>query len=294
MGNWLHSTAAVDVRRTSWSWAEAPASALGRGGRDAAVPVLNYHAVGADVPGRHAPFAVTAEEFGRHLDAIADAGLRTITFGQYAEARARGSALEGSVVLTFDDGFVDFHHVAAPMLADRCMVATAFVPTGHVAPTARSTGWRQMSWCEIRDVMGAGMEIGSHGHRHVALDLDPRIAATELGSSRTILEQELQRRVDTIAYPFGWSAPWLLELGRELGYVAGCIVDHSLGHPTEHPLAVSRLRVRHDTTAELLSGWLAGHGVRPAGRGERLATRAYRLVRRTRRLLHGERVDPWP
>jgi peptidoglycan/xylan/chitin deacetylase (PgdA/CDA1 family) len=277
----------VELRRTSWSDADAPAP-TDRRIPPAAVAVLNYHSIGGNVSARHAPFAITAAQFAEHLDLITDAGLRTVTMAECAAARAAGHAEAGRcVVLTFDDGFGDFAEVAAPLLLERGMVASAFVPTAFVAGAGARGAWRQMTWREIRDVDAAGIEIGSHGHRHVALDLDRRVARDELDTSRAILEDQLQRSVRSVAYPFGWCRPWVLDLATELGYTAGCTCDHALSLPSDHPLALSRLRVMHDTTADVLARWLTADGVRPSGRGERLVALVH--VRRVARV-----EQSWP
>jgi peptidoglycan/xylan/chitin deacetylase (PgdA/CDA1 family) len=275
----------------------APPSAAGAGLRvqAAPVPVLCYHSVAAKTPRRHARFAVSRERFLSHLDVVAELDLRTLTLGGYARALRTGHDVSGSVVLTFDDGFADFHSTVAGLLAERGMVATAFVPTAFVAPGSVSAGWRQMSWREIEQVAAQGMEIGSHAHAHIPLDLlDPATMRAELGSSKAALEAHVQKAVESIAYPFGWTSPRLLRLAQNLGYSAGCIVDHALSDVTNCPMAFSRLRVLGNTGPEDLVRWFSGRGVRSADRGDRLSTRCYRLARRTRFVSSMNRAGTWP
>lgn len=61
-----------------------------------------------------------------------------------------------------------------------------------------------LSWDEVREMQTAGMTFGSHTHNHEilsGLSLEQQIA--ELKESRTILERELGRTVDILAYPVG-------------------------------------------------------------------------------------------
>ncbi len=61
-----------------------------------------------------------------------------------------------------------------------------------------------LNWDEAREMQAAGMSFGSHTHNHEVLSglpLEHQIA--ELSESRAILERELGRRVDILAYPVG-------------------------------------------------------------------------------------------
>lgn len=61
-----------------------------------------------------------------------------------------------------------------------------------------------MNWDEVREMQGAGMSFGSHTHNHEVLSgLPLERQVSELKESRAILERELGRTVDTLAYPVG-------------------------------------------------------------------------------------------
>jgi peptidoglycan/xylan/chitin deacetylase (PgdA/CDA1 family) len=61
-----------------------------------------------------------------------------------------------------------------------------------------------MSWDQIRGLVGAGMDVESHGRRHRVLQtLDAATLEDELTGSREDLEAQLGRPVRVIAYPVG-------------------------------------------------------------------------------------------
>jgi peptidoglycan/xylan/chitin deacetylase (PgdA/CDA1 family) len=61
-----------------------------------------------------------------------------------------------------------------------------------------------LNWDEARDMQRHGMAFGSHTHSHEVLTkLSPELQREEVRSSREILERELNRRVDILAYPVG-------------------------------------------------------------------------------------------
>lgn len=145
------------------------------------IPVFCYHNV-SDVDGH------TPGMFREHLDAIADAGYRTISSRELLSVvRGEMKAPKKSVVLTFDDGHVSNWLTVVPELEKRNMTGTFFVladytipgqcRTPGTAPTMlsmpdsfRAAFKNDMSQFvnegEIRAMLGKGMEVFSHGCRH--------------------------------------------------------------------------------------------------------------------------------
>ena len=61
-----------------------------------------------------------------------------------------------------------------------------------------------LDWNEAREMQHGGMAFGSHTHNHGILSkLPPKNQLEELTLSREILERELGRKIDTLAYPVG-------------------------------------------------------------------------------------------
>ena len=61
-----------------------------------------------------------------------------------------------------------------------------------------------LNWDEVREMQTGGMKFGSHTHNHDVLSgLSSERQVAELSGSRAILERELGRTVDILAYPVG-------------------------------------------------------------------------------------------
>jgi peptidoglycan/xylan/chitin deacetylase (PgdA/CDA1 family) len=61
-----------------------------------------------------------------------------------------------------------------------------------------------LDWNEAREMQQHGMAFGSHTHSHEILTkLSPEMQREEARCSREILEHELNRRIDILAYPVG-------------------------------------------------------------------------------------------
>ena len=288
----------TDMRRRR-SATRSAAGSTDAGAGAAFVPILLYHAV-TTTPGTHiAPFTVRPEEFERQLDAVVDAGLTAVTFGDLLRdeldpATAAGSSLgddDRRVVITFDDGYADFAEHALPALQARGLVSTMFLTTGWLAGGgSRELGPTDpmLSWSQLPELLECGVELGAHSHSHPHMDtLRAPALRDELVRCKEQLEDALGRPVDTFAYPHGYNGPRVRRATRASGYRAAAAVRNALHPPGEHPFGISRITVLPTTTVRDVAGWLGGAGVPIAGPREALATRGWRAYRRGRALLSG-------
>ena len=105
----------------------------------------------------------------------------------FAEWIATISRALPQCLVTFDDGNKSDIEIALPILKKH-NVAAKFFPT-----ISQIGGQDYMTWDDIRSLMGAGMQIGSHGLNHVAwTKCTSDQLLRELQQSRAILEQELE------------------------------------------------------------------------------------------------------
>src|SRR3954447_19526264 len=207
------------------------------------VPILLYHGI---VDGRAEGFDVSLDAFRRQLEAVVTCGRQPQTITELAGAMP---AAAGSAAVTFDDGTADFWEAAWPALAEYGVKATLYVTTGAVG--GRHEGRPMVSWRQLEDLRDAGVEIGSHGHHHVALDLvGEERAALELVNSKLLLEDRLQVPVNSFAYPFGYHTKAVKRLVSHVGYTSACAVKNALSHPDDDCFALARFTVTADTTVE--------------------------------------------
>ena len=121
------------------------------------------------------------------------------------DALADGSP--GGLVVTFDDGYRDFHEVVLPILDRHRVPAVLYLATGLVAEEGgRDSG---MSWSQLREAVDTGLvTVGSHTHSHVDLARTPPPAGEEeIRRSQDLIEQRLQVQCRHFSYPFGSASP---------------------------------------------------------------------------------------
>jgi peptidoglycan/xylan/chitin deacetylase (PgdA/CDA1 family) len=186
----------------------------------------------AAVPVTHRPYALPCEDFRALLLAARASARRPLPAGQLPEELG---ALFYS--LTFDDGHASNYTEAFPALCELGLRATFFV-----VPTLVGTGGH-VAWDQLREMVAAGMEVGSHSLTHPYLDrLDAATLEREFGESKAIIEDRLGVAVRAASLPRGGRMPAGLEgiLGR-LGYRVFCTSRVGWWHPGDAPFAVPRV-----------------------------------------------------
>jgi peptidoglycan/xylan/chitin deacetylase (PgdA/CDA1 family) len=188
----------------------------------------------------HRPYVLAPAELRSLLLAARDAPRRAIPVGEVP-----GELGGAFYSLTFDDGAAsDYTHVF-PALCELKLRATFFVVPSRVDTPGHVT------WAQLREMVAAGMEVGSHSLTHPFLDrLDAAGLRREFGVSKTILEDRLGSAVRAASLPRGWEPPGLEPVLRELGYRVFCTSRVGWWHPGDRPLAVPRIGVRRGMTVE--------------------------------------------
>jgi hypothetical protein len=124
---------------------------------------------------------------------------------------------------------------AAAILAEHGLPATFFLPTAlvgtnHVFPWDRALPpLKNLSWSDVREMAAMGFEFGSHTVNHVDLGSVPLdVVRREVADSKRTLEDQLQRPIRWLAYPFGQRCnirPAVVPLLQQAGYEA-CWAGH--------------------------------------------------------------------
>jgi peptidoglycan/xylan/chitin deacetylase (PgdA/CDA1 family) len=252
------------------------------------VPVLMYHEITTS-PFGSARLAVPPTSFAAQVTYLHDNGFTGITAGQVASALSQGERLpDRSVVLTFDDGFADFHEVALPILQRYRFTATLYVTTGWIRDAqfpAGSAPGPMLSWSQLSEAAAAGIEIGAHSHRHRELDqLDDRALYGELATSKEILEDGLATGVPGLAYPFGYSSARVRGLAQRVGYHhAYAVANRRIG--TEPDLyALPRLTVSRATRLRVYGQVAECRNLPAIFLKDHVLTKGWAVVRRARRV----------
>ncbi len=183
--------------------------------------VLSYHLVD-----RRFDFGltwVTPRQFERQMAWLAEAGYRT--FSLTACLQPEIQLPPKAVVITFDDGYRALMEHVLPVSQRFGFVATVFPVAEFVGEQNRwdyNLFWRRMwhlDWNELRELLSAGWEVGSHSMRHAYLpSLSNKELYEDLRCSKEILEQNLQIPIRHLSLPFGRGNLRVLDCALQSGY----------------------------------------------------------------------------
>lgn len=255
------------------------------------VPILTYHAVGRPLDERFRPWVIPPSLLAEHVACMKESGYELLGLTEWARRKDAGKC----AVLTFDDGYADFMEYAQPVLASHAARATVYVVTGYVGGQA---GWLPfkgersrpiMTWDDLRALQGYGMEIGSHGHRHIELDAVPAsVAESDVQQSRDMLQQQ-GFSPSSFCYPFGYANRKVRDIVARAGFSTACVVGRGLADPEQDLLRVRRLFIDWQVTPDELLRRFDGPALTPAARLREAAQPTWRLTRRVRTVARGRR-----
>jgi peptidoglycan/xylan/chitin deacetylase (PgdA/CDA1 family) len=175
------------------------------------------------------------------------------------------SAAQVPVAVTFDDAYSSVVQYALPVLLECGVSATIF-------PVAEGWGeemrWRsslsdpyRTLWTEdqARRWRQAGMQIGSHGVKHLDLTrlTEPELA-WELRESRRLIAVATGAAVDGFCYPWGRNRARERVAVRDAGYAYAVAGGYSTRHVRSDVWGLERVMIEHDDSLRDFQVKLAG------------------------------------
>lgn len=235
------------------------------------IPILMYHSVSDDPEASVSPYyrlTTSPARFREQMRWLHEQGFEVIDLTE--AMRRLGDGADGgqdcSVVVTFDDGFQDFLTDAWPVLAEFGFGASMFLPTAYIGNERKSFKGRPcLTWAEVRELRSRGVSFGAHTVSHPVLHHLPwGDVAREVGDSRARIEDELQERVSTFAYPFAFpqeNRPFVTRFRRQLvdlGFTGAVTTVIGRAKPGHDLLCLKRLPVNDRDDRRLFSSKVAG------------------------------------
>jgi peptidoglycan/xylan/chitin deacetylase (PgdA/CDA1 family) len=204
------------------------------------VIVLCYHAISRTWD---AAMSTTPERFEHQIAMLTRHGYRGVTFTEAVGAPSGARVM----AVTFDDAYRSVLELAQPILERYGVVASVFAPTDFIG-SERPMRWSgierwhggphereltPLSWVELRKLVTAGWEVGSHTASHPHLThLEPAALADELIRSKAACEQQLARPCTSIAYPYGDVDRSVVAAAAQAGYDAAAALP-TRTHPRD-------------------------------------------------------------
>lgn len=241
-----------------------------------AVPVLVYHSIN-HYPGR---WTVSPANFEAQMRYLVRSGYTTLHANEFAAfIEGKAELPQKSVLITFDDGYLDNYVHAFPVLERLSLHVVIFAVTGWVGegPTRPHAGMGKseilpecldqrasekaitegcadalmLRWSEIKAMEASGVaEIHSHTHSHTRWcrqypDTRVRVAHFEedLARSRAALREHLGRDSGHLCWPFGYYEAGFVEAAGEAGFSVLYSMHRGVCTPRTNPACVPRIEI---------------------------------------------------
>ncbi len=221
------------------------------------IPILMYHRVADMGPEALARYRVTLEAFRAQMSWLSQHGYHALGSAELAlHLEQRLPFRRQPVLISFDDGYLDFAENAWPILREHELTAEVFIVTGKVGRTADWDAPAElaaplMDAVTISQLSAEGVRFGSHLATHrVASGLATRALAHELLQSRAVLSGWLGSEIRSLAAPYGVSDERLRKLAEECGYSTLLTTEDGVANLESNAFHLPRIEVRGDMPIE--------------------------------------------
>ncbi len=179
------------------------------------VPILMYHYIASNPNPKDRArdsLSVSPEKFEAQMQYLSQNGYTPISLDTlYGIFTGQASVPGKPVVLTFDDGYIDFYTNAYPILRRFNFHAVSFIPTGLMG------GSYYMNWSQIKEIASSGL-VTFEGHTvsHAYLP-----SLNQLIDSKNAIQANTGYPVNFVAYPGGASNSFVQANAAKAGYAGG-------------------------------------------------------------------------
>ncbi|MCJ7584159.1 MAG: polysaccharide deacetylase family protein [Anaerolineales bacterium] len=178
-------------------------------------PILLYHHIGLPSSPAASTYYVAREDFEMQMKALSDWGYTSISITQLTEAILHGARLPNRpVVITFDDGDLDVFTNAYPLMQKYGFSGVVYIVINFLY----ADGY--MGIDQIKEMVAAGWEVGSHSMTHADLRYAHDSLDVEIAQSRIDLQEALGVPVMSFAYPFGEMDTVVSQKVQDYGYTS--------------------------------------------------------------------------
>jgi peptidoglycan/xylan/chitin deacetylase (PgdA/CDA1 family) len=237
------------------------------------VTVLMYHHVNPLVGDM---VTVHPSHFEAQMAYIKKKGYRTIHCEELADfMEGREDLPARTLMITFDDGFLDNYSFAFPILKDYGHKATIFAVTGWVDSASKKnfmpseyvpiphreavakikegkTSGVMMTWDHAREMEASNLvRVESHTHEHIRYDSgQSKELDKDLRRSKTLIEVHLKRPCEFLCWPWGAFDQEKIDLAKDLGYKALFTTLRGINVPGGDLSRIKRISVK-----DTMPGW---------------------------------------
>ena len=214
--------------------------------RKTGAPVLMYHGVEKELPkGWPRSLVMPTKEFRAQMQYLKEEGYKVVTVAELAQRLEQGQSVDKYVALSFDDGYKNNLLVAVPIMQQYGAKGSFFVVNRLIGKPD------YMDEADIKKLLAAGMELGSHSYSHNPLaDIDEKYLVWETDTARYWLKKKFDGYiVRTLAYPNGSYNERVIAAAKKYGFyraLTGHIGLNTTATYKNAPMEMYRVTVADD------------------------------------------------
>ena len=205
------------------------------------IPVLYYHSV--NIPESN-DIIISPKKIKQQLEYVKSLGYNTLTIYEFSSYILEKKPIpKKSILITFDDGYMDNYTNLFPILKSLSMKATIFVIAGGIDDNY------YLSSSQIKEMVDYGIDIQSHTISHAHLNsLSHENKINELKNSRIKIEKLTNKKVISVAYPFGEFDEDTINATKEAGYSIAFTTNRGYDDQNSNVFKLNRLYVSSSFT----------------------------------------------
>lgn len=223
------------------------------------IPILMYHNIAKPPRGKRLSSLYTHPKlFARQMFLLSKLGFQGLSLKELAPY-LKGEKSGKVFGITFDDGYLDNHTNALPVLQKLKFTATCYLVSGFLGKTNEWTRNQNVQECELMKVqdveswLKAGMSIGSHSHTHAHLcKISSEQLEHEISHSKKILQEQFGIPINDFCFPYGEFNSETVEVLKRAGYYTAITTQRARSTKSDSLLMLPRVHMTKRTSLALL------------------------------------------
>jgi len=214
------------------------------------MPILGFHHIGiapASLSSSAKEWYVSTQKFIEILDLVAQYEYTPITAADLVTAFETKHIANKPIMITFDDGNIDFYTTVFPIIKERNIPVTLAIMTGV-------GGKNYVIKEQLKEMNESGLvDIQSHTKYHAYLTrISKEERMPELQDSKAFIENLLGKKADVLFYPFGLHDDDVITDAQEAGYTLGVTIIPSTTQYINKPFELQRNLIVEYTNVQAL------------------------------------------
>lgn len=216
--------------------------------------ILMYHSIGDN----EVFFTVRTEEFENQMEYLSRNSFNVVPLSALLD---REKMQKRTVILTFDDGYLDNYENVFPVLKKYGFPATIFLAIGFMGSKMNNSYNKpldMLKWDQIKEMHNSGIidfEPHTRNHKNLA-DVALSEASSEIDLSRDDIENNLNKKCNFFCYPHGGYNDKIKEFLESRGFTGAVCTSEGIFKSGDDIFSIRRNSIDKTVNMTIFKGKL--------------------------------------